>query len=144
MKPFVLRTRRESEDPEAFSVHFGSLSASQCQNTERPAETLVLAAARSCLNVDVLTQARCSQRRSLGDAATSLCSKNRTLAVFSLPQCQTRSSCPSQLRYSESEHCSLARRPRLASGTRPSRYAVSQPVHRDLFVHGIRGSTTAP
>ena len=74
----------------------------------------------------------------------SLCFKNRTLAVFSLPQCQTRSSCLFQVRYSESEHYYLARRPRLASGTWPSRYAVSQPVHRDLFVHGIQGSITAP
>ena len=31
--------------------------------------------------------------------------KNRTLAVFSLSQCQTRSSCFSQVRKSESEHC---------------------------------------
>ena len=58
-------------------------------------------------------------------------SKAAHLAAFSLPQCQTRSLCLSQVRYSESEHCSLARRPRLASGTRPSRSAVSQPVPRD-------------
>ena len=36
------------------------------------------------------------------------------------------------------------RRPRLASGTWPSRSAVSQPVHRDVFGHGIQGPITAP
>ena len=40
--------------------------------------------------------------------------------------------------------CSLARCPHLVSGTLPSRSAVSQPVHRDVFGHGIQSPTTAP
>ena len=40
--------------------------------------------------------------------------------------------------------CSLARCPHLVSGTLPSRSAVSQPVHRDVFGHGVQSPTTAP
>ena len=48
----------------------------------------------------------------------------RTLAVFSLPLCQTRCSGLSQVRHSEFDTCSLAVCPRLAIGTRPSRFLM--------------------